>query len=59
LNDFRVGLVLDGEMVPVSGQVAALVANAVDVLARAGATLVEGWPGGVGPVEAGGRSAPG
>ncbi|HSK83386.1 MAG TPA: amidase family protein [Rubrobacter sp.] len=50
LEDFRVGVVLDHEGVPVSSEVTALLSNAVDALARAGATVVEGWPDGVDPV---------
>ena len=44
LADFRVGVVLDHEHAPVSSEVTALLANAVDALARAGATVVEGGP---------------
>jgi amidase len=51
LEDFRVGVVLDHERVPVSSEVTALLSNAVDALARAGATVVEGWPDGVNPVQ--------
>src|SRR5918999_841815 len=51
LEDFRVGVVLDHEQAPVSGEVAAPLSDAVDVLARAGATVVEGWPDGVDPVQ--------
>lgn len=50
LEDFRVGVVLDHEHAPVSGEVAAPLSDAVDALARAGATVVEGWPDGVDPV---------
>jgi amidase len=50
LEDFRVGVVLDHEQAPVSSEVAAPLSNAVDALARAGATVVEGWPDGVDPV---------
>jgi amidase len=50
LEDFRVGVVLDHARAPVSGEVATLLSNAVDALARAGATIVEGWPDGVDPV---------
>jgi amidase len=50
LEDFRVGFVLDHEQAPVSSEVTALLSNAVDALARAGATVVEGWPDGVDPV---------
>jgi len=50
LEDFRVGVMLDHEHAPVSGEVAALLSSAVDALARAGATVVEHWPDGVDPV---------
>jgi amidase len=50
LEEFRVGVVLDHEHAPVSGEVAAPLSNAVDALARAGATVVEGWPDGMDPV---------
>jgi amidase len=50
LEDFRVGVVLDHEYAPVSGEVSAPLSDAVDTLARAGATVVEGWPEGVNPV---------
>ena len=49
LEDFRVGVVLDHEHAPVSSEVAAPLSDAVDELARAGATVVEGWPDGVDP----------
>jgi amidase len=51
LEDFRVGVVLDHEQAPVSSEVTAPLSNAVDALARAGATVVEGWPDGVDPVQ--------
>lgn len=51
LADFRVGVVLDHPHAPVSSEVGALLSNAVDALARAGATVVEGWPEGVDPVQ--------
>jgi amidase len=51
LEDFRVGVVLDHEYSPVSSEVTAPLSNAVDELARAGATVVEGWPDGVDPVQ--------
>src|SRR5215204_5056662 len=51
LEDFRVGVVLDHEQSPVSSEVAAPLSNAVDALARAGATVVEGWPDAVDPVQ--------
>jgi amidase len=50
LRDFRVGVVLDHPQAAVSGEVAAALSGAVDALARAGATVVEGWPAGVDPV---------
>jgi amidase len=50
LEDFRVGVMLDHEHAPVSGEVAALLSNAVDALAQAGTTIAEGWPDGVNPV---------
>jgi amidase len=49
LEDFRVGVVLNDEEAPVSSEVAASLSDAVDALARAGATVVEGWPDGVDP----------
>ena len=51
LDDFRIGVVLDHEYAPVSSEVAAPLSDAVDALARAGATVVEGWPDGVDPVQ--------
>jgi len=51
LEDFRAGVVLDHGHAPVSSEVTALLSNAVDAIARAGATVVEGWPDGVGPVQ--------
>jgi amidase len=51
LEDFRVGVVLDHKHVPVSSEVTAPLSNAVDALARAGATVAEGWPDGVDPVQ--------
>src|SRR5918995_5089821 len=51
LEDFRVGVVLDHKGVPVSSEVTALLSNAVDALARVGATVVEGWPVSVDPVQ--------
>jgi amidase len=50
LGEFRVGFVLDHEQAPVSSEVAPLLSDAVDALARAGVTVVEGWPEGVDPV---------
>src|SRR6266545_1387607 len=50
LADFRVGVVFDHARAPVSSEVGTLLADAVDALRRAGATVVEGWPDGVDPV---------
>ncbi len=49
LADYRVGVVLDDDRCPVSGEVGAPLSRAVDALARAGVTIVEGWPEGVDP----------
>jgi amidase len=49
LRGVRVGVVLDDDHAPVSSEVAGPLADAVDALARAGATVVEGWPDGVDP----------
>lgn len=49
LEDIRVGVVLDHELAPVSSEITAPLSNAVDALARVGATVVEGWPDGVDP----------
>jgi amidase len=51
LKDFRVGVVLDHEQVPVSSEVASPLSNAVDAFAKAGAQVIEGWPEGVDPSE--------
>ena len=49
LDQFRVGVVLDDDRAPVSGDVAAVLAGAVDAIAAAGGTVVEGWPEGIDP----------
>jgi amidase len=49
LADFRVGVVFDDAHAPVSSEVTALLSEAVDAVARAGATITEGWPEGVDP----------
>jgi amidase len=49
LVDLRVGVVLDHPVAPVSSEVAGPLSDAVDALARGGATIVEGWPEGVDP----------
>jgi amidase len=46
-----VGVVLDHGQAPVSSEVAALMSDAVDALARAGATVAEGWPDGLDPAQ--------
>ncbi|MGH8824670.1 MAG: amidase family protein [Jiangellaceae bacterium] len=51
LADFRVGVVFDHAHTPVSSEVTAPLSDAVDALARAGATVVEGWPDGMDPVQ--------
>jgi amidase len=43
-------VVLDHDHAPTSSEVGAVLSDAVDALARAGTTVVEGWPGGVDPV---------
>jgi amidase len=50
LGDFRVGVVLDHPQAPVSSEVGGLLSDAVDIIAQAGARVVEGWPDGVDPV---------
>jgi amidase len=45
----RVGVVLDHDQAPVSSEVAAVLSDTVDALARAGAKILEGWPDGVDP----------
>jgi amidase len=50
LADFRVGVVLDHPAAPVTSDVGASLSAAVDAVAAAGATIVEGWPSGVDPV---------
>ena len=51
LEDFRVGVVLDHGQAPVSAEVGALMSDAVDALARAGAAVAEGWPDGLDPAQ--------
>jgi amidase len=50
LEDYRVGVVVDHEHSPVSSDAAPVLGRAVDALAGAGATIVEGWPEGVDPL---------
>ncbi|MGB8383605.1 MAG: amidase family protein, partial [Dermatophilaceae bacterium] len=47
LQDYRVRYVLDHPAAPVSDEVGAALSEALDTLARAGVTLVEGWPEGI------------
>jgi amidase len=49
LADFRAGVVLDDHHAPVTGEVGAVLSDTVDALARAGATITEGWPDGIDP----------
>jgi amidase len=49
LADFRVGVVLDCALAPVTAEVGDVLARVADAVARAGATVVEGWPDGVDP----------
>lgn len=51
LSGYRVGVVLDHPAAPVNPDVGAVLSQAVDALARAGVTLVEGWPEGVDPAD--------
>jgi len=51
LQDFRIGFVLDHPHAPVSSEVVPLLSNMVDALAGAGATVIEGWPEGVDPIQ--------
>lgn len=49
LTEFRVGVVFDDEHAPVSSEIASVLAEAVDALARTGATVIEGWPEDIDP----------
>jgi amidase len=49
LADFRVGVVLDDPHARVTDEVGAVLSDALDALARAGATIVDGWPHGIDP----------
>jgi amidase len=53
LNGFRVGVVLDHPAAPVTGEVGSALSDAVDAFAKAGATIVTGWPEEVDPVAQG------
>jgi amidase len=49
LADFRVGVVVDCDLAPVTAEVGDVLAGVVDAVGRTGATVVEGWPDGVDP----------
>jgi len=49
LADFRVGVVLDSGLAPVTAEVGDVLSAVADTVAEAGATVVEGWPDGVDP----------
>lgn len=49
LTDFRVGFVLDHPDAPVTSEVGTAFSDQIDVLARRGVKVVEGWPEGVDP----------
>jgi amidase len=49
LNAFRAGVVLDDPRSSVTAETGAVLSNTVDALARAGVTVVEGWPKGTDP----------
>ena len=49
LRDFRVGVVLDDVDAPVTSEVGGTLSDAVDALARAGVSVVAGWPDGIDP----------
>jgi amidase len=51
LADYRVGYVLDDPTFRVSPEVSGQLARAVEALRKAGATVKEGWPPGVKPIE--------
>ena len=50
LNRFRIGVVLDHPRAPVSSDVGTVLSDTVDAIANAGATIGEGWPGGIDPI---------
>ncbi len=50
LADFRVGVVLDHSFAPVVSDVAEQLSGVLDALAKAGATIVEGWPADIDPM---------
>ncbi len=52
LKDFRLGYVLSDPFCPLSSEVAAVLAGAVEALRTHGARLTEGWPEGMNPQRA-------
>jgi amidase len=51
LADYRVGVVFDHDAAGVSAEIGEILTGLVDRISRSGATIVEGWPPGVDPVE--------
>jgi amidase len=51
VQDFRVGVVLDDEHVPVASDVGRVLSDGVDAIARTGAKVAQGWPEGIDPVQ--------
>jgi len=50
LEDHRVGIVLDHSSAPVASDVGAVLSDTADALAKAGVSIIEGWPTDVDPV---------
>jgi amidase len=53
LADFRVGVVLDSDLCPITTEVGSILSDVLDAVAAAGATIVPGWPPGLDPRAAG------
>ena len=49
LGEFRVGVVLDDPGAPVTGEVGAVLSDMLDGLARAGVSVMDGWPESIDP----------
>jgi len=49
LGEFRVGVVLDDPGAPVTGEVGAVLSDMLDGLARAGVSVMDGWPESINP----------
>jgi amidase len=49
LADFRVGVVLDCSLAPVTAEVGDVLSRVADAIGAAGATVIEGWPHGLDP----------